>query len=537
LKKLRISFNSIVPAESPVHLLAFRQLKSYLDFQGAGSSLDISFNLFLADQHPRDMARHIRDQGPDMAAFSVYTWNAVCIRTVCGMLKEEIPGVSAVLGGPYATGMARELMADGSVDFIVKGAGEAVFHRFLEEYGAGGSRFENVPGLLYRRNGEVFENAEDGVFDVGVQDYPLDVKEGDSELFYYETSRGCPFKCRYCSWSTSERVIRFYPREKIRRDLEAIFELRHVKYLGLCDSDLFINREHGLWVTGCINRLNRERKRKGWPEVNLSLEINPEFLDDEIIDALLELPMGANIVSFGLQTVDEKVHRDHLDRRFHKEAYTRNIKRLYEKAARKGLGEKVGRTTFVEIIHGLPGDSYQGFRRTVDYIFSELGMTNFISYRFQLLPGSYFWDHARDYDLVCREEPPYLLVSSDTFSEDDLERAERLVFFMYLFSRVFRAIANYVGRNVAEGRLEVYEKIIDHLSRSYPEVMAELAKHYHPSHEDEAIIRMLKYRTDKDFMELKYKIVREAREIVKEHLRQAGKSENGGPRPRSRREP
>jgi radical SAM superfamily enzyme YgiQ (UPF0313 family) len=519
MKPFRISFNSITPPNSSSHFLAFRQLKSYLAFKGIAHHFDIRFNLFATDTPNREISHEILSQNVELAAFSVYTWNVSKISEICGIVKKKPGKIMTVAGGPYVTFMADELMTDGRMDLLVKGAGEDVFYRILNQFFLkGGPNFSHIPNLIYRDNGNPVETGQDHFFDVSRQHYQLIVEDGDSDIFYYETSRGCPFKCHFCTWSASNGVIRFYPRKKIESDLGAVFDLPHVKHLGLCDSELFVNSGHGLWVLRLIRRLNRSRRRKGLPEINLSFEINPQRTNHEIIHELLNLPPGINIISCGLQTIDEQINTRHLNREFNKETYFRNLKQIYETAKERGLFEQAKKTVFIEIMHGLPGESYEGFRKTLDFLLTELNINHFISYRFQVLPGSYFWEHAEEYDLVYEKNPPHYLVSSSTFSREDLEKSERLVFFLYLFSKVFKGIMRFVEKNVTDNHLRIYEQIMNHLSLNYPELVSELLANYHPTDEDETIIKMVNYQTEKQFYKLKFQIIREAREIVRSNF-------------------
>lgn len=169
----------------------------------------------------------------------------------------------------------------------------------------------------------------------------------------------------------------------------------------------------------------------------------------------------------------------------------------------------------IEIMHGLPGDSYEGFRKTLDFLLAEPNIIHFISYRFQVLPGSYFWEHAKESHLVYEKDPPHYLVSSRTFSREDLEKSERLIFFLYLFCNVFKGIMRFVEKNVTNNHLRVYEQIINHLSLNYPKLVSDLLANYHPTDEDETLIKMFNYQTEKNFLKLKFQIIREAREIIK----------------------
>ena len=523
----RITFNSIVLPSSASHLLAFRILKSYLDHKKLTRDFDVLLDLHLTDTPDERIARDIIEREPQIAAFSVYPWNVSKVESVCSLIKASGKDVFIVLGGPYATYTAERMMEAAPVDVIVKGPGEDVLCRVLELYLEGARDFGSVENLIYRKNGNPVETKTDYSFDVSRQQYALSVTEGDYPIFYYETSRGCPFRCRYCTWNASMGKVLYYPKEKVEKDLEAIFGLPHVKYLGLCDADMFFDKQHGLWVLGKIRELNSARRKGGLPPVNMMFEINPQFLDEECIDEILMLPDGPNIISCGLQTEDEDVNRKHLNRPFNRKKYTKNLNRLFEKAGEKHLLERVKKSITLEIIYGLPGDSLEGFKKTLDYLLSELDATNFICFRFEVLPGSYFWDRSDGYDLTFEDRPPHYLISSDTFSAQDMEAAEKLVFFMYLFSTIFKGIMRFVEKKIPHGRFAVYEKIIEHMTREFPGFFSDLYERYRHEDENETLLNMVKYQKERENSAIRYRIIQEAREIVKSFAADEGATGNG----------
>jgi radical SAM superfamily enzyme YgiQ (UPF0313 family) len=505
----RISFNSIVPPNSATHLLAFRVLKGYLDHRGVGRHFCILFNLFKTDTDCREIAREITNQNVAAAAFSTYLWNASMIGSVCEQIKETDIDLLTILGGPQASITAERMIQENPIDLIIKGPGEDVFCRVLDQVRGKNHDWHQIPNLVYRKNGRVVQTESDRTFDVRRQNYPLPVEEGTSPFFFYETSRGCPFECRFCAWETDrKRRIRFYPKQKIENDLKSIFNLPHVRFLSLCDSDPFLNRGHGIWVLGTIRKLNALRKGRRWPEIIPSFEINPEFIDDGVIDEIGRLPVSANTIECGLQTVDEHLNNRVLNRKFNKNLYFKNFRKLQRRAKDRAS---------LSIIYGLPGDSYEGFRKTVDTIFSELKTGHFIGYRFNVLPGSYFWEHAKDYNLVFEKEPPHRIISSDTFSKEDIRKAGRLTFYMYLFSTILKGIMRVVEKNVPRNQLPVYEKIMEQISDHHPEFVSPLYDDFVKEGDFEFVFRLGAYLNDRRSVRQRYDIIRDAREIVQNH--------------------
>lgn len=513
----KISFNSIVSAKKNMsaHFLAFIQLKSYMVHKGADRHFSTTFNLFENDAEDRVIADQILEQDSDIIAFSAYPWNVRNIKRVCGLLKEAPKRTFIVLGGPYATYTAESWIREGNIDLIVKGEGEEVFCRLLDNILRNDYDFSAIANLVYRENGTLRKTHADHSFDPGMQVYPLQVENGNSDVFLYETSRGCPFQCRYCSWDLSQhRKIRFYPKEKVEKDLRAIFALPNIRRLIFCDSDLFVNRTHGLWLLRFVHELNAIRVEKGLHEIGIYFGSNPEYINDEIIEELQKLPLRGNQVAFGLQTLDEHVNRQFLNRPFHKEKYLRNLKHVLDRL------KNTNTVVSVDLIYGLPGDTYEGFRKTLDSLFSEIPIEHIMHFPLMVLPGSYFWDHAAEYGLVFEQESPHTLISSGTFSLEDMKKVRRLVFFMQMFENFFQGIRRFVEKKIPSHRISVYEDIIDHISINHPDFVSEIYGIFEEYGEASMMLFQVDAEKRKKYLEIRYEIIRGARDIVKRHMQQ-----------------
>lgn len=118
-------------------------------------------------------------------------------------IAEDIP---VVWGGPHASVLPEQTLKDETVDIIVVGDGEETFFKLADAL-AKKSSLKKVPGIYFKRNGEIFSTPPAPQVDLNeMPDIPyqlVDVKHylprrGDVPALDMETSRGCPFKCRFC---------------------------------------------------------------------------------------------------------------------------------------------------------------------------------------------------------------------------------------------------------------------------------------------------------------------------------------------------
>jgi len=110
-----------------------------------------------------------------------------------------------ILGGSHASAAPLSLLADPSVDFVIRGEGErplVSLLRMLQDKGD----LSRVPNLAFRRDGRVILNPVEENFPLGDLPWPdlsdLDptrYRLGRKPLATLVTSRGCPHRCAFCS--------------------------------------------------------------------------------------------------------------------------------------------------------------------------------------------------------------------------------------------------------------------------------------------------------------------------------------------------
>jgi radical SAM superfamily enzyme YgiQ (UPF0313 family) len=110
--------------------------------------------LDLSHENWQEIRRHIRDDPPDVAAFSVYTSTAIWAYIVAGEIKASNPKAVIIFGNDHASLLHREILqgAIGSrlVDFIGLGNNGPYTLMNLIHYLRGQIAIERVPSVSYR---------------------------------------------------------------------------------------------------------------------------------------------------------------------------------------------------------------------------------------------------------------------------------------------------------------------------------------------------------------------------------------------------
>lgn len=465
LMKLLISFSAVVPEYFGGTSTALVMIKSYvlnkLKSTGINADVEIRLKKFFCEDKSSDIVSALSSDNASIMGFSVYPWNYLKIKEIVAELKSINPDVQIALGGPALFFEPEKVLKKWQgADIIVKGPGEETFFKLVMLH-LGAGDYDGLKNITFRKKGNIYEAPYEINFCVEDQTYPLLVEDiQDLYLVYYETSRGCYFNCKFCAWNVAKTAlpgIYNYPLDKVKNDLEKIFRLPLLDRLMLSDSNIMLDRDRCVRIFGYIRELNRKRSRQGLPFIRLTFDFNPQYLTDELIDELAK--MNISVTGFGLQSADEKV-LSIAKRKFDKQKYVSNLKKIKAK----------GINFILQIIFGLPGDTLEKFRKTIEFALSEVRPHSISCFRFLILPGSPFWYEKQQHGIIHEDYPYYHVISTNTFSKQDIDYADKLACWLNIIFTLFRSLKKSVEKYAFAQGLEVvplYEQIIEKLSDKY----------------------------------------------------------------------
>lgn len=138
-------------------------------------------------------------------------------------LKLKYPGMPLVWGGIHPTLLQRQTLENEFVDYIVWGEGEEVFHRLLgtiknKDFKA----LKDISGIGFKQNGKIYLTRNSGYTSLDrkfglpyhlldMDQYARSLKIGYKREYLIWASRGCPWRCKFCSNSNS-----IWPNTKVR---------------------------------------------------------------------------------------------------------------------------------------------------------------------------------------------------------------------------------------------------------------------------------------------------------------------------------
>ncbi len=176
---------------------------------------------YTINQKTEQILKDIYRRQPDVVAFSCYIWNRRMVEELIRELPKVLPGVRLWAGGPEVTYDARAFLEEcPKAAGVMRGEGEETFCRLAAYYIEGECLLSGIRGLTYRgEDGRIHETEEREPADMDRLPFACENPERfTNRIVYYESSRGCPFRCSYCL-SSVERQVRFRSMELVEKEL------------------------------------------------------------------------------------------------------------------------------------------------------------------------------------------------------------------------------------------------------------------------------------------------------------------------------
>lgn len=360
-----------------------------------GLGYDVSMKEFTIHAQPEEIARCVLDEMPCVAAFSVYIWNTTIVRDVLNRLGAGEKRGIVVLGGPEVSYNPEEWLRDyPAADFIVAGHGEEGFRRLAE----GG--FVSAERII-RSNNPHF------------REIPFPYTDDDLAGFahrnvYYESSRGCPFRCSYCLSSRSDQRLEYRSAEQVDDEIARISKHfpRLVKFVDRTfNADAA--RARAIWTM--------LMKRYAEHETTFHFEVHPALLGEEDLALLECAPAGLFQFEMGIQST----HAAAL------EAAGRKGNWEKEEAAISALIRRTKVSSHVDLIAGLPFEDLPGIAESFNRVYA-LGARHFQLGTLKLLPGTEMRERAGEYGMLFGQDPPYEVAENNWLSREGMLLVKRI---------------------------------------------------------------------------------------------------------------
>lgn len=389
-----------------------------------------------------DILEDIYRRKPDVIGFSCYIWNIGMVEKLMGELHKLLPKLPVFLGGPEVTYDADKLLRKYPyLTGIFIGEGEATFAQVVKYYvKKNPESLEDIPGLMLR-SGMTPERKP-----LNLTDVPFlydDMAPFTNRIIYYETQRGCPFRCSYCL-SSIDKTVRFRDIEVVKKEL-AFFLEKKVKQVKFVDRTFNCNHDHAMAVWQYLYDHDNG-------VTNFHFEIAGDILRENEIALVAKMRPGLVQFEIGVQSTNTDTLRE--IRR------VMDIEKLKQVVAALKAAHNVH--IHLDLIAGLPYEDYDSFARSFDDVYAmepEQLQLGFL----KVLKGSYMAEMAESYGLVYTDYAPYEVLYTNWLSFTEicrLKRIEEMVEIYYNSGQFAHSLPVMIA-DFGQGAFAFYEALAD----------------------------------------------------------------------------
>ncbi len=322
-------------------------------------------------------AMQLLKKSPQIIGFSCFNWNIGLTLKLCRIIKKISPGVTILLGGPEVSFEPEKMLADEiCIDLIIRDEGEQTFLEMLQNIFSGGLPLSEIKGLTFRLNNEIVNNPMREPLDLNEVPSPYAaglIKPSNDLTMTIETSRGCPFRCTYCGYSLlSKAKLRFFPMKRVAGDLKILLS-KKIRSLWINDDNFNINPPRAIAMLKYMIKYNKTTV--------LTTFLNASMW--EIGDNLIRYLKKANMKSIiGVQSIND-TPLTIAQRKNNMPKMEANLRRL----------DKHKMPYILQFIAALPGDTYEGLKKSVDWAYQYNTQQIQISL-LRIIKGTYLYRNA-----------------------------------------------------------------------------------------------------------------------------------------------
>uniref|UniRef100_A0A6M3ISP9 Putative radical SAM superfamily protein n=1 Tax=viral metagenome TaxID=1070528 RepID=A0A6M3ISP9_9ZZZZ len=355
--------------------LAFGYLKAYLE-----KKLDNppSFEFI---KGPVDTNRY------DIIVISSTSQDYSEAKRIAADIKRKNKSIITVLGGHHVTYLPSTLSSD--FDLGVSGEGEQTFLELVEYFqnnvfNKSSEELKNIKGLAIHKNNEIILTGKRDLIDP-LDNIPHPYRQLDDTQYLF-TSRGCPYKCVFCSSSAFWNKTRVFSAEYVVDEIEQILKLFPDTSHIPIEDDIFI-----IDLPRLEKIIDLMEERQLSKRVAFSFAVRANLVTDQLCELFKRF--NVRTVCFGAESASDRILE-----------ILKKKTTVAQNQAALDILHTHGLTTVCSFIVGVPTETKEEVIATYEFIIKnilerKLGLFSTINI-LTPMPGTEIWDHAVNQGLV-----------------------------------------------------------------------------------------------------------------------------------------
>jgi radical SAM superfamily enzyme YgiQ (UPF0313 family) len=338
-----------------------------------------------------ETVNRIIKMNPKCVGISANTIVIFRAQKVASLIKQKMPSIVTIIGGPHITAAPVETMKRmNEFDIGVVGEGEITIVELLKKLKMKSSVLDKVPGLLLRRNGQIINTGIRALIE-NLDSLPLPAWDLLPDLAkYYRpppisfnrlpssslvTSRGCFGKCKFCDRSVFGNKLRAHSAEYVVKMVKELYYKYGIKDILFDDDGFLIFKKR-------TREICKLMQSENW-SLTWSCNSRVDIVNPEILKMIKEA--GCWQIAFGIESGSQKV----LD------IIGKGITLQQIKIALKWTKEADIRTKGF-FMNGNPKDTIVSINETIQFI-KKVDLDDFQMTIFTPLPGCEFYKSISKY--------------------------------------------------------------------------------------------------------------------------------------------
>jgi anaerobic magnesium-protoporphyrin IX monomethyl ester cyclase len=304
----------------------------------------------------------LKSRKPDILGLSVSSTNFEDAMAMLALVRRTAPHVKVVFGGPQATVLGERCYEFCAPDAVVIGEGEITMLELVEAF-AKGTTLADVKGIVYKEDGQVeTTGSRPYIEDLDLLPFParekfplehyLSSAHGriswavESPAVTILSSRGCPFKCTYCSsYRQLGRKVRFRSVENILAEVDYLVKNYGIKGLYFWDDTFVLDKKRVMAVCEGIKKYG----------ITWYCQSRVDTCDEEMLRALKGA--GCRTLSFGIESGSQRILDNYLKKGITLEQTRKAV----------GLAKKLGFIVHGSFMLGIPGETREDMEKTIQF--------------------------------------------------------------------------------------------------------------------------------------------------------------------------
>lgn len=302
-----------------------------------------------------DIASISSEFKPDIVGFTVNTFTYLDALELARFTKKGWQSAQVLFGGIQPFIYPKETLIQDVVDWICVGEAEKALPEFLKKFSEtnGDSARINVKGFYSKDYS--YSNHVPAEFIRQLDESPIPAWDMSPIEKYSSlitnlkpvtialTSRGCPFRCRYCAHSVTGKIWRAKSPQRVVVEMKRCRELG-IKYILFYDEVFTIDKTRVLEICELVSKENLEMK---W-----LARATPGTIDYSMMIEMRRA--GCDVLTVGVESGSEKVLE-----KLGRKANIDTIRQVFSDAKRAGL------RTIAYFMIGNPGETLDDFNKSV----------------------------------------------------------------------------------------------------------------------------------------------------------------------------